>query len=397
MNVSWQPTKLSKVLTPVSRAEDVDPTKEYPLLGVRLEGRGPFLRETVMGSQSAATRLFKVQLGDFIYSRLFAWRGAFGVIEPELDGYYVSGEFPTFRPVPGEIDAEFLRLWFCLPSTIERVEADCTGSTPLTRNRFKENFFLDLAMPLPPLPEQRKIVARIESLSAKIGEARSLRSESDGEAKLLGHPAADAVYKDLSDRYGCKSLAELCQSITDGDHLTPLFSDEGVKFIFVGNVSSGKLHFEGCKHVAPNYFASLKPQRVPGPGAILYSAVGATLGVPAIVETDEPFCFQRHIAILKPNPTMLLTKFGWYMLQSRTVFDRAWASTTGSAQPTVPLRAIRVLGIPTVPVQEQRGIIAYLDGLQTKMDALKKLQAETAAELAALLPSILDRAFKGQL
>ena len=397
MTSQWKPTKLAEVLTPISHAEVVDPTKEYRLLGVRLEGRGPFLRETVMGSQSAATRLFKVKTGDFIYSRLFAWRGAFGVIETDLDGCYVSGEFPTFQPAQGKIDTEFLRLWFRLPSIIEKVEADCTGSTPLTRNRFKENFFLDLEIPLPPLPEQQRIVARIESLAARIGEATSLRSESDGEAKSMARSAADAVYKDLSGRYGRKSLAELCQSITDGDHLTPLFSEEGVKFIFVGNVSSGQLHFEGCKHVAPDYFASLKPQRVPGPGDILYSAVGATLGVPAIVETDEPFCFQRHVAILKPNPTMLLTKFGWHMLQSRTVFDRAWASSTGSAQPTVPLRAIRVLEIPAVPVKEQRRIVAYLDDLEVKVDALKKLQAETAAELAALLPSILDKAFKGEL
>ena len=177
MSSQWKPTKLAEVLIPVSRAEAVDPTKEYLLLGVRLEGRGPFLRETVMGSQIAATRLFKVEEGNFIYSRLFAWRGAFGVIEPALDGCYVSGEFPTFKPVPEKIDTEFLRLWFRLPTTIELVEADCTGSTPLTRNRFKENFFLNLEIPLPPLSEQRRIVARIESLAARIEEAQGLKAK----------------------------------------------------------------------------------------------------------------------------------------------------------------------------------------------------------------------------
>jgi len=48
-------------------------------------------------------------------------------------------------------------------------------------------------------------------------------------------------------------------------------------------------------------------------------------------------------------------------------------------------------------LSEQRRIVEHLDGLQAKVDALKKLQAETAAELAALLPSILDKAFKGEL
>ena len=65
----------------------------------------------------------------------------------------------------------------------------------------------------------------------------------------------------------------------------------------MGNVSSARLHFENSKRVSSDYFKTLKPQRLPERGDILYSAVGATLGVPAVVNTNEPFCFQRHVAI----------------------------------------------------------------------------------------------------
>ncbi len=58
---------------------------------------------------------------------------------------------------------------------------------------------------------------------------------------------------------------------------------------------------------------------------------------------------------------------------------------------------MRKTQIPLPPLPEQHRIVAYLDRLQAKVDALKNLQAETAAELDALLPSILDRAFKGEL
>jgi type I restriction enzyme, S subunit len=186
-------------------------------------------------------------------------------------------------------------------------------------------------------------------------------------------------------------------TITDGDHNTPAFVEEGVKFIFVGNVSSGRLHFEHCKRVDPTYFKNITSTRKPTPGDILYSAVGMTLGIPAIVDTNEEFCFQRHVAIIKPNHARADTRFLWHMLQSGTVYRKAWSSTTGSAQPTVPLRAIRALPIPLPPVPEQRRIVAYLDSLQAKVDALKALQAETAAELDALLPAVLDKAFKGEL
>src|ERR1017187_6154074 len=185
MSRNWPTVKLGNVLTPSSREEAVDATKEYRLLGVRLEGRGPFLREVVSGTQTSATKLFRVEKGDFIYSRLFACRGAFGVISEELDGCYVSSEFPMFLPVPGMVDFDFLRYWFQLPTVIALVDEDCSGSTPLTRNRFKENFFLALEIPLPPLAEQRRVVARIEELAAQIHEARTLRHQAAEEAEAL--------------------------------------------------------------------------------------------------------------------------------------------------------------------------------------------------------------------
>ena len=54
-----------------------------------------------------------------------------------------------------------------------------------------------------------------------------------------------------------------------------------------------------------------------------------------------------------------------------------------------------IVAIP--PITEQRRIVARLDALQEQLDALKGLQARTAAELDALLPAILDRAFRGEL
>ncbi len=142
MRIQWRPTPLLGILKPVSRSEKVNPTKEYRLLGIRLDGVGPFLREIKIGSQISAKYLSKVKAGDFIYSRLFAWRGAFGVIDPTLSDCYVSNEFPTYEPNLNEIDVDFLKLWFRLPAIISKVESGCSGSTPLTRNRFKEDFLV---------------------------------------------------------------------------------------------------------------------------------------------------------------------------------------------------------------------------------------------------------------
>lgn len=261
----------------------------------------------------------------------------------------------------------------------------------------KERDIAEVEIPLPSLAEQRHIVARIEELAAQINEARALRNKSLQETEALAHATSERAFQQLAAQHGVSPIERFCTTVTDGDHNTPPFSEEGIRFIFVGNVSSGKLHFDSAKHVTSEYFHALKPQRVPKRGDILFSAVGATLGVPAVVDSDEPFCFQRHIAILKPDLQRLDSRFAWHMLKSRTAFSQAWASTTGSAQPTIPLKAIRALPIPAAPLAEQRRIVAELDALQAEVDALKRHQRDTAAELDALLPAILDRAFRGEL
>src|SRR5690606_8421487 len=128
----WSNIALGELLTQVNRFEAVSPEGTYPLLGVRLEGNGAFLRETVTRTQTAATRLNRVRQGDFIYSRLFAWRGAFGLIGPDLDGNFVSNEFPVFVANADRLCTAYLRYWFHQPAVWRRVEDDCTGSTPTT-------------------------------------------------------------------------------------------------------------------------------------------------------------------------------------------------------------------------------------------------------------------------
>jgi type I restriction enzyme S subunit len=365
MNVSWQPTKLAKVLTPVSRAEAVDPTKEYQLLGVRLEGRGPFLRETVLGSQSAATRLFKVEAGDFINSRLFAWSGAFGVIETDIDGCYVSGEFPTFQPVPGKIDTEFLRLWFRLPSTIEKVEADCTGSTPLTRHRFKENFFLSLEIPLPPLAEQRRILARVESLAVKIDNACSLRQQTLEEVEALFEQGRAKAFEGTK-KHGQVSLESIATlergKFSHRPRNDPRFFGGSHPWIQIAEIeNSNKVICKWNETLNDDGLAISK--KFPR-GTVLVS-IAATIGAVGILDFD--CCVPDSIVGVIPRQ-LTDSEFLYHFLgYVRTHLENI---APQSAQKNINLQILAPLPVPELDFQEQRRIVVYLDGLQAKVDAL---------------------------
>ena len=387
--------QLKHVLTKSDEQIKIEPECRYRQVTIKLWGQGVILRNEVYGSEITTEKRHVLRYQDFIISRIDSRNGAFGLVPESLEGAIVSPDFPIFKLDVNQIHPKFLEWMSKTTWFIDLCKAASEGTT--NRVRLKIDRFLESEIPLPLLDEQRRIVARIEELAARIEEARELRRRAMEELEAFAQTFLDREYSSSISCFGGLPLENVCNTITDGDHITPAFVDSGIKFIFVGNVSSGFLHFNGCKYVSPDYYDSIKPYRKPQKGDILYSAVGATLGIPAIVNSEDDFCFQRHVALIRPDPRKIATNFLWYMLRSRTIFKSAWSATTGSAQPTVPLRAIRALRIPVPPIEEQRRIIAYLDGLQSKLDALKRHQAETAAELNALLPSVLERAFRGEL
>jgi type I restriction enzyme S subunit len=123
------------------------------------------------------------------------------------------------------------------------------------------------------------------------------------------------------------------------------------------------------------------------------------LGRGTVWRNEIPGCIhQNHIFRVRVD----MTKYDPYFLcafigspDGKSYFQEASKQTTNLA--SINQRQLKAFKIPRLPLSEQRRIVTYLDCLQTQVDALKKLQAQTAAELDALLPAILDRAFKGEL
>jgi type I restriction enzyme S subunit len=138
---------------------------------------------------------------------------------------------------------------------------------------------------------------------------------------------------------------------------------------------------------------------------IACSAAGCLGRVARFFDEGRAVSTDTHVAIARANSALVngdyLYKYlrgaqGQHQLRSRERGD--WQREKISFRLTeLNLNDLRQVPVPIPSLPEQRRIVTYLDGLQAKVGALKKLQSETAAELAALLPSILDKAFKGEL
>ena len=163
-------------------------------------------------------------------------------------------------------------------------------------------------------------------------------------------------------------LGEICKSISDGDHQPPPQVPEGVPFLVISNVSAGRIDFSSTRYVPQDYFNTLSNDRFAQKGDILFTVTGS-YGIPIKVESDEKFCFQRHIALLK---LMLDWDYIFYILKSPTIKSQCDAVATGTAQKTVGLKSLRNLIVPLPPLAEQKRIVEKLEELLAMCERLKK-------------------------
>jgi type I restriction enzyme S subunit len=396
MSAAWPTVAIGSVLT--ERCE-TPPDHELVSGALRIVDKVSFndgrihLRQT----QETKTGMILVRPGDILVSGINAAKGAIAIYDSQASnpiaatihyGAYSadhSRAFPRF-------------LWWLLRSNVFRdlLAKHVPGGI---KTELKSKRLLPIPIPLPPIEEQRRIVARIEHFAAKVEEARSLRETANDEAAALVSAHLGAMFRTLADHYPVHPLGELSSHIVDGPHQTPSYLPDksGVPFVTVRNMVTGKLSFDNLNYVSIEDHREFTKRCRAVRGDVLYSKDGATKGRPCYIDTDDEFSFFVSVALIKPLRGRLDARFLVHLLNSSWIKDRMIDKSRGDMIPHIVLREIRAFPVPLPSLDKQREIVAKLDVLQVKVDAMKALQEETAAELNAMLPAILDKAFKGEL
>jgi type I restriction enzyme S subunit len=255
----------------------------------------------------------------------------------------------------------------------------------------------EVVIPLPPIDEQRRIIHHVEALSASITKAQSLREEADEEANNLLNSSLSKITKDLLESHEPQLLEELTLFIGDMNHDMPTGQENGIPFVSPKDfVSNSKIDFDHAKKITREDFERLSKKACPQKGDILMARYG-TIGIARYVDTDREFLASYSIAVIRPNPELVDGRFLYWMSISPYVQEQAIKGIRGSGMADLGLKTIRQFIIPHLNFDEQRRIVAYLDSVQARLASLGELQSHTGEELDALLPSVLDRAFKGEL
>ncbi len=393
--MNWPLVPLAELLIQHQDYIDVPQPKFYPKLSVKLYGKGVVLDTPTDGSSLRMQRHQIAKSGQVILSEIWGKKGAIGFVPPEGEGALCTSHFFLFDVCRDRVKPKWLQAIFTANYLQDQLETEAKGTTGYAAVRPKH--LLAAKIPLPPLPEQRRIVARIEELAAKIEEARGLRRQTPEEAEALLDAATVATFHDSKLRPFLVRVDD-ADLVLNRESRDPARTDPNGEFAYVdiSLVGKGSSILNSAKTLLGSQAPS-RARRVIHTDNIIFSTVRPNLRAVAKVgeQLDGQIC-STGFAVFTCGPS-IDPDFLFYQLCSPFFIDQCVASTTGGHYPAINDTNLRQALIAVPPRSEQRRIVAYMHHLHSTVDTLKQLQAETAAELDAMLPSILDKAFKGDL
>lgn len=218
---------------------------------------------------------------------------------------------------------------------------------------------------VPQLPEEgtgEELFQQIQAEKQALIKVGKIKKE-----KPLPEITENEIPFDVPSNWKWVRLIDFCKSISDGDHQPPPQVPQGVPFLVISNVSAGSIDFSNTRHVPQGYFDALSDDRVAEKGDILFTVTGS-YGIPIKVDCEQQFCFQRHIALLK---LLVDWDYLYFALISPVFKAQCDAVATGTAQKTVGLKSLRSMLVPLPPIAEQKRIVAKLEEILPLCDRLK--------------------------
>mgnify|MGYP001776218322 CR=1 FL=1 len=364
------------------KSENINPAKtpdtvfEMYSVPIYETGHPEYLR----GSQIASNKAV-VEKNDILVCKINPRINRVWIVLDESDNLNIaSSEWIVVRN--NEYNPEFLAWYFRTPRFQKLMTSEVTGiGGSLTRAQPKS--VAEYPVPVLDRNTQNEIVARLNKCKIIIDSKEQELEQLD---TLVKSRFAE-MFGDISDDEK-KTMADICTIITDGTHQPPKFVSEGIPFLFVSNIVTNEISYDTQKFISEETYAKLIKRTPIEIGDILLSTVGS-YGHPAVVKKEKPFCFQRHIAYLKPNADMVDSEYLRGAILSADVQRQIDEGVKGIAQKTLNLSEIRKIKLPLPPIDRQKQFAAFV----AQTDKSKSKIQKSLEETQLLFDSLMQKYF----
>lgn len=292
-------------------------------------------------------------------------------------------------------------LLFYLRSIEELLATSGTGST---FNAITKKELVALPIPLPPLEEQRRIVARIEELMERIREASHLRQEAREDTERLWQATLFDVFPRpgtaLPPGWRWVKLGEVITHMANGTTAKQNKESRGIPVTRMETIANERIDSQRVGFIENPTQLMVNKYRLL-PGDILFSHINSDphLGKTAIYDGVPPILLHgMNLLRITVNKHILESEFLNYVFKAyRNLEIFVSIAQRAIGQSSINQRKMRDLPIPLPSLEEQRRIVAQLEEVEEKVKSLKEGQAQVEAELQRLEQSILNAAFRGEL
>lgn len=374
----WSTVPLRDVCQQALRHETPQAGKIYRQIGVRLWGEGAYERESIDGVDTRYRNFNRIEVDDLIVNKIWARNGSVAVATLELAGGYVSPEFPTFLLNSALIYPSWMRIvtkWHGFWKACDRKAQGTSG-----KNRIKPEEFLSIEIPLPPLSEQRAIVAKLDALSDKTAQlnARLDAIEADAD-KLLAlrfrDTIASAPYRPMREVAPVEKRNVMLDS-------TKYYREIGARSFGKGLFAKANFNAAEATWQKPVWIKA---------GDLVFSNIKAWEGAIALAGDEHHNTIASHRYITCVPCCELLSSFLLYYLLSDEGLQKIGDASAGTADRnrTLSLAKLAKIQVPIPPLEDQHEFTT----LETTIARLKARHSAIRHSNDALVPAVLEQVF----
>jgi len=385
---------LKEVMEPVFRLERPLHGTIYRQLGVRLWGEGAYQRSPMDGGETKYPFLNRVEENDVVVNKIWARNGSVAVVPEIFKGCYVSGEFPLFKIDKSKLEPQWFH-WYTKTKTLwNQCDEKARGTSG--KNRIRPEQFLDIPMPLPPLPTQRRLAEWLGKFANRMHEIDAISSDILVSLDSLISASSRKAFADLS---GAEILPIESFSDVRGGIQKSHIREPGAnprRYITVAHVQTNRILLSD-----PRYFEvsdeELKLWRLQAGDVLSIEGNGSAdqVGRTAVFSGEIEDCVhQNHVIRIRPDCNRMAPEFlNAFMNSPRGRSEILARGRTTSGLFNLSVGRIKSIPVPVPSLEIQHLLVRYLKNMRSMGEVINSRNDIIQRELAMLRESTIKSAF----